>query len=143
MHEQVASPQVLLRERMIYGHGRTAYNILVVDVGCNSNNAAGCGANVYKLHYRIGPCQVTVHGFPIGEHALSDALANDHHLLCTLAVGIVKIASGDDRNADRAEIPGRNRAEPAARILFTGRANAAFRGEAESRTKFAAVAPWN
>jgi len=69
---------------MIHGHRRTAFNILVVDVGCNSNDAAGRGAYVCKLHYRIGPCQVTVQGFTIGEHALSDALANDHHLLVSL-----------------------------------------------------------
>ena len=38
----------------------------------------GCGADVDELHHRIGPIDMMIDGILIGEHALRQALADDH-----------------------------------------------------------------
>ena len=49
---------------------------------------------------------------PAGEHGAHEALAGDHHARCrrlALAVGVAEVAAGNERNAERREVPRRDR----------------------------------
>src|SRR5580658_6707417 len=75
------------------------------DIRGDAHDAARPGADVGELHYRIGPHKVVVDGVLIREHALRQALADNDHRLAAAPVGIVEIAAGDDRDAERGEEP--------------------------------------
>ena len=76
-----------------------------------------------------------VDGVLIGEHALRQALAHDDHRLALIAIASVKIASGDQGDAQRGEEAGRDGAELRARIFFARRADMAVGGELERRDR--------
>ena len=117
--EQAAAPELLLAEGMIDGEGRAGHDVLVVDIRGDADDAARLGADVDELHDRVGPHEVAVDGVLIGEHAPRQALADDDDLLAAVAVGVVEVAAGDDRDAERGEEAGRDGAESGARILFS------------------------
>ncbi len=94
---------------MIYGQCRARRHVLVVHIGHNAHDATGRRADVDELHDRIRPLHVPVNRFLVGEHPLRQALAHDHDPLTVSPVGIVEIATGNDRDTERREKPGRDR----------------------------------
>ena len=117
MDEEAAAVKLLLH-RVIHRHRRLRHQVLVVHVGDDADDAPGPGADVDELHHRVGPHQPPVHGVHAREHALGDALADDHDLLAVAAIALVEVASGDDRHAERLEESRRDGPEPRPRILF-------------------------
>ena len=95
--------------------------MFIVNIGCDADNAHA--SRDHGLHHRIGPAYPVANGLLIWEHALRYALADDDHRLGAATIGIVEIASGNDRNAERCEESGRNRAQLRARITSARRRN--------------------
>ena len=143
MNEQAASPDLLLLEGMVYGQGRTRHHVLVVHIGRDADDAPGRRADVDELHHRISPHDVAVDRILIRKHPLRQALAHDDDRLATSAVGIVEVASGNHRDAERRKESGRDCPQLRARIFFARRAHVAVRRKLEARTKAAGVAPGN
>ena len=140
VHEQAAAADLLL-ERVIDGHRRPRHDVLVVHVGRDADDAPRRRADVDELHHRIGPHQLAVDGVLVREHPLRQALADDDDLLAVAAVGVVEVAAGDDRHAQRREESGRHGAEPRARIFFAVRLGVALAGELDAADRSAGVAP--
>ena len=69
----------------------------------------GAGLTPMNLMIAVGPHQVAVDRILAGEQLPRDALADDHDLLGVQAIGVVEIAAGDDRHAERREEAGRDR----------------------------------
>src|SRR6202041_2428714 len=90
-----------------------------------------------------GPHHLVVHRIAIGEHLLGDALADDHYLLAVFTIGIVEIAAGYDRHAQRGEKSRRHGAEHRAGIFIPYSAGVAVGAELKSRAENILVAPGN
>ena len=142
VNEQTAAPDRLLLEGLINGHRRAGYHVLVVDIGRDTDDAAGSGADVDELHHRIGPHHVAVDRILIREHPLREALADDDDLFAAPAIGFVEIAPGDDRDTERREKSGRDHPETRARIFFARCANVAVGGKL-NRSEATRIAPGN
>ncbi len=140
VHEKAAAADLLL-ERMIDGHRRPRHDVLVVHVGGDADDPAGPGAHVDELHDRIGPEESAVQRLPGREHPLRHALADDDDRLGIPAVGVVEVAAGDDRNAERREESRGHGAEPGARILLAVGFRVALDRELKAGTEDAGVAP--
>ena len=112
VNEQPAAPELLLPERVIHRHRRTRHDILVIHIRRDADDPPRRRADVDELHHRIGPHHVAVDRILIREHALRQALADDDHRLAASPIGVVEIASGDHRHAQRREEAGRHRPEP-------------------------------
>ena len=85
----------------------TGHHVHVVHVRHHADNALRRG--VYhgnEFQDRVVPHQMMVQRIAIGEHPPRGALADNRDWLATLAVGIVEIASFDDRQAQRGEKSG-------------------------------------
>ena len=80
---------------------------------------------------------------PIGEHALRQALTDDDHGFAAPAIGIVEIASGDDRDAEGGEESGRYGPKAATRILLARRKDVPIRRERERETVGSCIASRN
>ena len=104
-----------------------------------------CGAAVITgidLQDRVGPHHMMVQRIAIGEHPLRYALAYNRDQLATAAVGIVEIASFDDRQAQRCEKSGRDDPNHA-RGDVPRPAAGTCPSTPTSSAKFAVVAPRN
>src|SRR5581483_7670275 len=111
-------PELLLPEGVIYGQRRAWHYVLIIDIGRHADNAPGRRADVDELDHRIGPHHVAVDRILIRKHPLREALAYDDDRLAAVAIGIVEIPSGDNRDAERREKSGRDHPEPRAWIFF-------------------------
>src|SRR5262249_56436181 len=101
VYEQPAAPRIFLSEWMINVDGGAGHNVFVVQIRGNADDPTRLSAYVNELHYRIGPKEMVVDCILIGEHALGQALADDHNQLAALAVGVIKVASGQKRDSQR------------------------------------------
>src|SRR5207245_10803002 len=86
---------------------------------------------------------ISIDGILIGEHALRESLTDDNDGLFALTVQRVEITPGDDGNAERGKESRRDGPQIRARILFAGGMNMAVRGDLQTRTKAACIAPGN
>src|ERR1700693_4775791 len=100
---------------MVNGQRRAGDDVLVVHVGGDAHDAPRTLADVDEIHHRIGPHDVPVESVLAREHALRDALANDHDRLAATAIVVVEIASGDNWYAQRGKESRRDRAKLRAR----------------------------
>src|ERR1700694_5551299 len=114
------SAQHQLFERMINAEKRPGNDVLVIHIERDSNDAVRGWAEARdKLYYRVGPREVAVDGILIREHAPRNTLPDDHDGFRTLAIGIVEITSGDNRNAESSEDSGRDGPKLGALIFVT------------------------
>ena len=140
--EEVAAEHELF-ERMVNGEDGAGDDVLVIDVGGDADDAGGLGSEAGdEFDDGIGPGDVAVDGVLAGEHALGEGLADDDDLLGAEAVGGVKIAAGNDGDAERGEKSWGDAAELGARV-FAGDGGVAFGGELEAGAEAACVAPGN
>ncbi len=140
MDEDAAAANFLL-ERVIDAQRRTRNDVLIVDVGGDTDDAAWLGLDVDELHHRIGPHQAAVDRVARAEHAPRHALADDDDRLGIATIGVGEITAGDDRHTKRAEEARRYRAESCPRIFFAVRLRIPLDRELESRAERAGIAP--
>src|ERR1700684_1826969 len=130
-----------LAERMIDGGRRSRYDVLIIDIGGDPDNAARALAHADEIHHRVGPHNVVIERILPREHPLRDTLADDHYRLATAPVLIVEVAAFNDGHAERREKYRGNRAELWQRILFVTAFPLAFAGEFKSWTEAARISP--
>ena len=111
VHEQAAAADLLL-ERVIDGHRRPGTTF------SSSTSAATPtmrrGSALTSMNFITGSVHINrrLTRVLVREHPLRQALADDHDLLGVAAIGVVEVAAGDDRHAERREESGRDGAEP-------------------------------
>src|SRR6202043_3999519 len=148
VHEQAATENGQLAiaighltKGMVNGQRRAGDDVLVVHVGGDAHDAARSLADVDEIHHRIGPHDVPVESFLAGEHALRDALANNHDRLAAAAIVVIELASGNNWYTQRGKISRRNSAKLRPRIFFPNAVHVALAGKREAGTKPAGVTP--
>src|SRR5262249_16573479 len=109
--------------------------VLVVDIGHDADDAPWARTDIDELHHRISPHHMAIDRFLRREHSLRNALTDDDDRFAALAVRLVEIASGDQRDAKRREIPWRDRTEGGAWIFFARRANVSISRKLEPRAE--------
>ena len=95
-----------LTERMIDRQGWTGHDVLVVHVFRHADDAARAHADVDEFHDGIGVHHVAVDGIFAGEHALSDALADDDDGLAAAASSVLKSRPERIGTPSEAKYPG-------------------------------------
>jgi hypothetical protein len=86
---------------------------------------------------------MTIDSILIGEHALGYTLAYYDDGVAAAPVGIVEIASCDQRDAEGGKKSGRDHTDPRTWVIFTWRTDMAIGRERESKTETADIAPWD
>src|SRR5580704_18922866 len=76
-------------------------------------------------------------------HALRQALAHNDDGLTVLVIGLIEIASSDNRHAERREKSGRHRSKHRPRVLFAGSAYVSIGRKLEPRTPNPLVPSWH
>src|SRR6266446_3138797 len=99
VNEEAAAPNFSLVKGAIDGEGGAGNNVFVIYIGGDADDAACLRADINKLHHRIGPINVAIHGVLRWEHAFCQCFTDDDDRLFALAVECVEVAAGDDGNA--------------------------------------------
>ena len=141
VHEQPPAANVLL-ERGDRPQRRSGHDVLVVHVGRRPRRCAAVGTGGDELHHRVRPHQILRFSASLfGNIRCARLWLTITTRSRTGAVGLGEVAAREERDAERGEEAGRDRAKPAARILFAVGLRVALDGELEMRPVSADVAP--
>ncbi len=106
MDEEAPAKHGTLFKGVIDSETRPGNDVFVVNIGSDANDAVRRNANGDEFHHGIRPIDMSIDGILIGEHSLSESLTDDDDRFFVLAVKLIEIAAGDDRNAERGKKTG-------------------------------------
>src|SRR5580658_4312974 len=112
----------------INGHRGLRNDVSVVNIGRDPDDSVrrrqtrlfeiGPGE---ELQHRIRPIDMPIDRILVGEHALCESLADDNdRIFLILAIERIEITAGNDRNAQRRKVSGRDGTRLRPGILYTG-----------------------
>src|SRR5581483_2996299 len=116
-YKQPAAPSFLI-DGLIDRHRGLRNDVLIIEVGHHSDNAARLRTDADELDHPVGPPHGVIHRVLTGVKHLRKALADDHDALVAFLVPLVKVAAIENRNTHGGEESRRDGAELRAELVL-------------------------